>query len=91
MRIWTEKERKKQACVARRNRPWKNSTGPKTAAGKYRSSRNALKSGFHRPELKALARLLGLSPGTLQDLLVTRRKNSSAERTEQKQNENKDL
>ena len=45
MRQWTLKERKRQACVMRRLRPWKKSTGPRTKAGKEKSKYNATKHG----------------------------------------------
>lgn len=47
MRFWTEKHRKRQACIARRDHPWTRSTGPRTRAGKERSKHNALKHGYH--------------------------------------------
>ena len=40
----------------RGTQPWKRSTGPKTAAGKAVSSRNAYKGGV-RPALRMLARV----------------------------------
>ena len=43
MRQWTEKERKRQACVIRRSKPWRKSTGPRTKAGKEKSKYNATK------------------------------------------------
>jgi hypothetical protein len=42
---WTDAARAKQAELVRRWRPWDVSTGPKTALGKTRSSRNADKGG----------------------------------------------
>ena len=45
MRRWTEKEKKRQACVLRRHKPWKKSTGPRTAQGKEKSKYNATKHG----------------------------------------------
>lgn len=47
MRTWTLKDRKRQACIARRDHPWTRSTGPRTHAGKNISKMNALKRGFH--------------------------------------------
>jgi hypothetical protein len=52
MRVWTEKERKRQACIARRNKPWKNSTGPKTERGKERAKMNAWKTGNYTEDWK---------------------------------------
>lgn len=45
MRQWTEKEKKRQACVIRRHRPWRKSTGPRTQEGKDTSKYNAVKHG----------------------------------------------
>lgn len=42
---WTEEKRKAQAERTRAQKPWLATTGPKTLAGKKRSSRNALKHG----------------------------------------------
>lgn len=42
---WTLESRAKQAEKIRSWQPWKASTGPKTHAGKARSSQNALKTG----------------------------------------------
>lgn len=36
--------------TAKRNQPWRHSTGPRTAAGKARSSRNALTHGGRSAE-----------------------------------------
>ncbi len=44
---WSEERRKKQAERCRQNKPWEQSTGPKTTEGKKRSSLNAYKHG-HR-------------------------------------------
>jgi hypothetical protein len=40
---WTCERRARQADIIRRTRPWTRSTGPKSAAGKKRSSQNALR------------------------------------------------
>jgi hypothetical protein len=54
---WTPERRARQSEAIRRWRPWERSTGPKTAQGKTRVSRNAYRGG-HRAILRALARLL---------------------------------
>ncbi len=51
---WTEERRKAQAERCRKNAPWKKATGPKTAAGKAKSSVNAYKHGGYR-RVKSLA------------------------------------
>ena len=43
---WTPERRAAQSMALRRWKPWEKSTGPKTAAGKSRSARNAQKHGF---------------------------------------------
>lgn len=54
---WTPDRRAKQSAAIRRWRPWEQSTGPRTAEGKRRSSRNAGREGLHE-KLRTLARLL---------------------------------
>jgi len=44
-RRWTAAQRHEAALRARKTRPWAHSTGPKTDAGKARSSANAWKGG----------------------------------------------
>lgn len=60
-RKWTEEERKKQAEAIRRWKPWENSTGPKTAAGKERCRLNAYKTGLHGVAGDALRESLRLN------------------------------
>jgi hypothetical protein len=55
---WTPERRARQAEAIRRWRPWDQSTGPKTQAGKARVARNAYKGG-HRERLRDHARLYG--------------------------------
>jgi hypothetical protein len=42
---WTEERRRAQAERIRKTKPWEKATGPRTAAGKRRSSMNAYKHG----------------------------------------------
>lgn len=53
---WTPERRARQAEAIRRWKPWEKSTGPKTAEGKARVSRNAYK-GAHREHLKMIAEI----------------------------------
>ena len=50
MNGWTPERRARQAAAIRRWRPWEDSTGPRTAAGKARSARNAYTGGHWRRE-----------------------------------------
>jgi hypothetical protein len=54
---WTDARRAKQAKAVWRWRLWQHSTGPRTAEGKARSSRNAYRGG-HRQNAREAARLL---------------------------------
>lgn len=56
-RNWTPEQRQQQAERIRAWRPWKQSTGPRSAEGKATASRNAWKGGV-RPMLLELARAL---------------------------------
>jgi hypothetical protein len=49
----TAEGRRALSEAARRNQPWRASTGPRTAAGKARSSRNALKHGERSATVRA--------------------------------------
>ncbi|GAB1387354.1 hypothetical protein MASR1M59_25020 [Melaminivora sp.] len=54
---WTLERRQRQAELIRQWQPWKQSTGPQTAEGKARSSRNAYKGGY-RQQLQQLTQEL---------------------------------
>jgi hypothetical protein len=61
MRHWTQEERLKQSQAIRRWKPWKSSTGAKTAYGKAISSKNATKTGdsvYVRELIKQMNRIL---------------------------------
>ena len=49
--------RAKQAALIRTWQPWQQATGPRSSAGKHRSSRNAWRGGY-RPTLRAMVALL---------------------------------
>lgn len=57
---WTSERRARQAALIRNWKPWERSTGPRTAEGKARTSRNGFKGG-HRAMLRALARELDVA------------------------------
>jgi len=67
-RHWTPEQRQQQAERVRLSRPWERSTGPRSAAGKRASSRNAYK-GALRPQLREFSR-------TLADLVAAQRRSS---------------
>jgi hypothetical protein len=54
MSSWTAERRALQSVLIRRWRPWERSTGPRTAAGKLVSSRNASRPGLIRQHLEAI-------------------------------------
>jgi len=54
---WTPERRAQQAARIREQKPWLQSTGPKSAAGKATVSRNAFKGGYWR-ELRDMTRHL---------------------------------
>ena len=67
MNGWNQERRQRQAALIRNWRPWKQSTGPKTEAGKARVARNAFKGGW-RERLRELARALREQRATLNRL-----------------------
>ena len=54
---WNKARRHRQAEMIRQWKPWEHSTGPRTPAGKDRSSRNAFNGGA-RPQIRKLRALL---------------------------------
>ncbi len=66
---WTPERRARQAELIRSWRPWERSTGPRTAEGKARASRNRYRGGV-RPELRRLARALREATDRLRDTLA---------------------
>lgn len=65
---WTPERRARQAALIRTWCPWEKSTGPRTAEGKARTSRNGFKGG-HRTTLRELARALNAALDEQRDLL----------------------
>lgn len=58
---WSPERRAAQAEAIRRWSPWRQSTGPRSAEGKVRSSKNAGKGGVwlkERSEISQIRRLL---------------------------------
>jgi hypothetical protein len=55
---WTEESRRQQAETIKKHKPWKNSTGPRSAAGKERSRLNALKHGLEGRNGEAIRQIL---------------------------------
>jgi hypothetical protein len=57
---WTQARRQRQSEAIRRWSPWKQATGPRTAAGKAHSSCNAYRGG-RRAALRAeIAKIRGI-------------------------------
>lgn len=57
-RGWPPSRRAAQAARIRQTKPWLKSTGPRTAAGKARVSRNRYRHGFRTPAYAGIAALL---------------------------------
>lgn len=57
---WTAERRQAQACRIRDIQPWRASTGPRTAEGKARASRNAWKGGA-RPAARRMAKAMRIA------------------------------
>lgn len=54
---WTPDRRARQAAMIHRWKPWKHSTGPKTAAGKAIVARNPHR-GAYREVLRSVSKVL---------------------------------
>lgn len=67
---WSERRRKRQACNARRNKPWKSATGPRTQAGKERSRMNALKGGHRAAGYDSLRKAFRLNREFIRHILA---------------------
>jgi hypothetical protein len=77
---WTPERRAKQAEAIRKWAQWKQSTGPRSAAGKATASRNAWKGG-QREKLRELSRLINaeiLAAHELIDLVGAERRETLA-------------
>ena len=69
----TEEGRSSLRAAARRTKPWRSTRGPKTAKGKRRSSRNALKCGEAAAEVRAAYREIN---GLLREIRASCGRNS---------------
>ena len=68
MASWTPERRARQAELIRLQRPWLQSTGPISAAGKAVSSQNAYKGGVWR-KLRELSRQVNAQIRAAKDTL----------------------
>ncbi len=73
IRRWTEEQRRTQAEKIRAWRPWLKSTGPRTAQGKVKSSKNAFKHGIRSAETKAIYRYLAAGRLFLREIKRSRK------------------
>lgn len=71
-RGWPPARRARQAQLIRQTRPWLRATGPRTAAGKACSCRNAYKHGFRTPAMAGIRALLRWQRATLKSILAGR-------------------
>lgn len=71
MRNWTPEARKAQSEAIRRWKPWKNSTGPKTQAGKNVCRLNAITHGGHTANMNEIRSLLRRQARLLANLRKT--------------------
>lgn len=65
---WTTERRQKQAAMIRTWKPWEQSTGPKTMAGKEVAARNSWKGG-HRTKLRAIIELVRMEVRQARDMV----------------------
>lgn len=79
-RSWTPERRAKQAARIRIWAPWAKSSGPKTAAGKAKSSQNAYKHGNRAADMRLMTKALAAHSRFLHSVnaLITLKKRGSA-------------
>ena len=65
---WTSERKARQAELIRTWKPWQQATGPRTADGKAKTSRNAYKGG-HWLEMRELTRAVNAEIRRAKDLL----------------------
>lgn len=65
---WAPERRARQAELIKKLKLWEKSTGPNSAEGKVKASRNAYKGGV-RPQLREIAKVLKEQEQFLDDLL----------------------
>lgn len=92
---WTEERRQEARERILRNKPWEQSTGPKTVAGKQTSSLNAMKHGMRsRRLLNYMTRSLSLNKMTREQFVLLNKLDQSnffqTNELIKKINENKD-
>lgn len=73
MRNWTPEAKKAQSEAIRRWQPWKNSTGPKTQAGKRICRLNALRGTDYNDNMIELRKALDRQARFLRNLRQARR------------------
>ena len=56
MAAWTPERRARQAELVRQLKPWEKSTGPRTAKGKAKASRNSRKHGLRSETAREIAK-----------------------------------
>ena len=66
---WTEARRERQSELIQNWKPWTKSTGPRTSAGKAKSSQNAFKGGL-RPLFRLIDRTLRKQQQSLDELSI---------------------
>ena len=64
---WTEERRQRQSELIQAWQPWEQSTGPRTAEGKAKSSQNACKGGI-RPLFRMIDAILRKQQQSLDEL-----------------------
>lgn len=67
---WTPERRAAQAERMRQTKPWLQTTGPKTEAGKQAVKNNAYKHGLRSEDYKKICALLRLQKAFVQEKLA---------------------
>ena len=76
-REWSMEQRKKQAEIINKSKPWNKSTGPKSDEGKNKVSQNAYKHGMRSRDYDEICQILEWQKALVKSVLIDRKNAAS--------------